>query len=98
MPVPASAVSPTAANLAGSLRAGIVRYGPSTYLAAGAVQGRSPGTVAAPVGSRQENSTPLLGATVHTDRLSYYTPPLYPYIYTVVRPTVSVRSTSVPRI
>ena len=39
----------------------------------------------------------VLGATVHTDRLSYYTPPLYPYIYTVVRPTVSVRSTSVPR-
>ena len=55
-----SAVSPTAANLAGSLRAGIVRYGPSTYLAAGAVQGRSPGTVAAPVGSRRRGRrTPL---------------------------------------
>ena len=38
----------------------------------------------------------LLGATVHMDRLSYYTPPSYPYTHTVVRTIVSVQSKSVP--
>ena len=40
----------------------------------------------------------VLGATVHTDRLSYYTRHRIPTPYTLVRLTVSVRSTSTTRI